>query len=516
MVEFARSRKELPSFDQIVSTKFSQSIWFFILWVGLLLPGLGISDDSKTGENKADNSCFELKSDSSHTEIDKIYKIGLETFKIAEKAGLCSWDASEAIETAYEIVMGEGVDDSYSKGDANHVYSNNFGLINYFSSIAKNSSEFSKDSVDLLLAIKNADSAQPMLISEITGQNRKASISAIAKFNSYELALKMKKQNVFKAITSLGSVGHDDTSLGLPVESSLFARQNLGPDAEISPDVLTLYQDASKECIEFSRPAIINSTGSPVCGDAGVTNNYHMIAGFYLGCQLAKQGFETVKLPKHILDNPLVRQIDGGYFSDHLKLEKHFPVDQYRINVCTDLPAALGYTYKKTTMPVFLSQDAKIIYKAGYSLPFLYRDRKFKKIGEDPFKSWSEERLKEAVGNLDLNLALLQYRSAQHRAGAEKGARVCREYKEKVKPEALRPESLTKLKDSKVQDAQAARDAAVLYDLGYFSLNLKVGDLKRHRVQKWSTERKGHALKFLQDELRKMPLGIYDYTDEAG
>jgi hypothetical protein len=209
-----------------------------------------------------------------------------------------------------------------------------------------------------------------------------------------------------------------------------------------------------------------------------------------MGCELAKRGFGEAKVSTFVA-NAFNQTLAGGFFSDDLAqrptVGEGFGA-QYCVNLCTDVPMALGYLYRRTTLEKWLSPDAAALFKLGYGKPFLFADGKFKAP-----EGWDEKRMKRAVGNLDYRLGLIEYASEQHRAGAELGAKVCGEYKKKMKP------------------ANLGKDASVLYEMGYFNAHLEFSDLKR-RPPFWSDDRLRAAYGQILAEHKDQAFGFSDDT----
>jgi len=153
---------------------------------------------------------------------------------------------------------------------------------------------------------------------------------------------------------------------------------------------------------------------------------YHFIAGAFLGCKLAAQGYDFKVL------TPLGR-VGGNVAHNYLcSAAKRIGLDNnileavsndqlYQIvnnePACVSIPTSCAYAYKAITMPQHLSDPARRLYDQGY------RDI------DDQYKmpsNWKDPtEFEKAKAELDYQLAENEYTLMQHRYGATLGAEFC-------------------------------------------------------------------------------------------
>lgn len=404
-----------------------------------------------------------------------------------KKSGMCSPEIGDAADLLKEIVFYR-TEEKYRSGDPAAVYGANRGVEHYFQDLASHSASLNEDMKNLKDSILECDAKTPV---KKFSSEHKPHINSPANCNAYEMALKITKGNVYRAVTALTALGHDDIH-DIPAKSNLFAMGSIGKI--LDDTTLERYRKAAAFC---------EKSGASCRGNYSALN-YHMIFGLYLGCEFAKKGVLEGTASKFFSDTMVATVLKGDpYIRNVLKSQPTCGWGlgcKYKFNLCSDVPKMLGYYYRKTTMPQFMSPDARILFDQGYQTPFQFdvsseeQHTAFRKQFPET-ATWNKNRLDQAVADLDFRLMQLEMGSRQSEAGAKMGEQVCKEYKEKIDPKGL------------------SAEARKIISRGFFNPKLKLDALEKlptdlknmdkiKLAQAWD-EARAHLVKNAQN---------YDYT----
>jgi hypothetical protein len=284
----------------------------------------------------------------------------------------------------------------------------------------------------------------------------------------FQETLKLTGGNVFRAVTLLGAVGHDDYDKTngkvrpeeIGVSSNLFTSGSLGTEAVVPINAKLAFQRYGAAVDEINKKGglmdkVSKSTydsellafhppdpeeilySQAMVGGRAAAFQYQVIGGFYMGCQLSKLGLSDVAInPIRVgmIVKAATTHIPGSSQSFKSFLEQHHDAGStwaswtspYTFDLAIDIPAMGGFLYKILTVPLWLSvfPDAGVLYQAGYYEPYTK--------GIVPPKDWSPERFEAAKRILDFRLGHVGYVMEQHRAGAAFGAKACRSYKQQI------------------------------------------------------------------------------------
>jgi len=364
-----------------------------------------------------------------HVEPGALANTVLKAVRTGASAGLCSPQVADAGEALKEIIF-KKVGPAYLEGQ---IWANNDGVVNHFKDIRDRSKSFRDDIRKFTERIREIDHENPAKLGK-HGPSLDAESPDL-----YQEALKITKGNVPRAVSLIGMLGHDDYQTGVPASSNLYAQNSVG--VKVSKTVIDRFKEAGEKCNK-AFPSGFDPKDVEVCSGWGSTFNYHMNFGFYLGCQLAMQGFTDVTV-RSVFAHTTAKLAKDTFLEEDIKCRENDPKCKadlqssilgkpLQYNVCTDLPKMLGHFYKKTTLHKWLTTDARWLYDNGYQTPFQAEAKSFKRP-----EGWSEERFKKAAANLDYRLMHLEYGRAMSETGAKRGEEVCREYVKKQMPKGL-------------------------------------------------------------------------------
>ncbi len=384
-----------------------------------------------------------------------------EITKIA--APLCDVQFVRALKI-YNYFIFNKTSDGYQSGKTNSVYAKNEGLRNYFDH---------RMSMDINFQQKRDQLIQH--VHKIDRQNTaKRNYHYRAADDFLNSAITIAEGDVLLGVELLASIGHDNIELEkeksffsrttekYATDSNLYMFGNIGEDAVVSKkmlDDLSSIQDIS----------------------SSIPQNYHMIAGLFLGCMLANAGLENVSIPKAAI--ALIQGLEKAkklncnsceiesFFDVRTVVETNFfgmSCNQIQLNVPVDVPALAAYTYKNVTMQKYLSPRSKELYEQGYTDPFLFKDGKWNFPGNFPEKqkqkllkyqkTIARDIFQDAVSVLDRLHIHSRYAMERQMIGAKIGNSICAKYKNKIK--------------GKLKFTQAEKIEAALFDSGITSLSI--------------------------------------------
>jgi hypothetical protein len=336
------------------------------------------------------------------------------------KTGICDPKICEAAKFISERVLApRKTTQKYYGYDGGAVSSRNVGLENWFGSLLERSPELVQHREEFTIRTLTDPVERELLVARQSpeGLTNKPKFIERSKTNYLSRALDISGGNPVKALTMLASLGHDDI-YQFDSESDLFKMGNLGPDFVVSEDIQGKMNRAFKQCEELNEPL-----GNEVCPHGGKAYNYHMITAAWLGCELAKEGFDQVKIPG-LMVNSVMRLLgtqlagDNPILRDYLNQKKQSD-GKYCVDLCVDFPVGASMVYKTLTHASRFTEDAKILKRAGYT-------RAFQNLQKP--KDMDDERFKKAKANLDLIYSDFEYTLDRYAVGAREGAKLCRNY----------------------------------------------------------------------------------------
>jgi hypothetical protein len=326
-------------------------------------------------------------------------------------------------------------DGEYAKGDASTVQRSNRCLEQYFSLQQGKNAEFATDWRRLIERAAKLDLIDPIPFGSLATGGRPAA-DYLSKYDFYDFALNsLTRGNVFRAVTLVASEGHDDvlqTSCG----SRLYAAGSLGPVAIPSPEMRHRFKEAGDALYKARMSGLVEpvNNGNGDQESDAAAYQYQTIAGFYMGCQLAKMNLPPVSYNPTIIDaivEAATRQMPASasafkqYVSSHYAQGRLWGLlpGKYVFDLPVVLPGMGGFLYKLITLDKWLTMydDTGALFRAGYHEAF--------RADFPPPAGWSDTRFRAAKVQLDYFLAHIEFVMESHRVGSILGAKVCRAYK---------------------------------------------------------------------------------------